>query len=77
MTTENNRLSEKALLKYGVQVTKERKLIRNRALEFDRVKTAGLETDLQAIGKLAAKADKGYFSRKSLCDQSKLDDFEE
>lgn len=77
MTFENYRLSERQLLKHGEHVTKERRKIRERALEFDKVDAEKVADDLQVVSKLAKKADKGYFSRRSLRDEVLQDDFEE
>ena len=61
---EDNRLSREKLAKYAVQVSKIRKLLRQRALDISKGYTPDEATSyLQTTERLARKMHKGYFSR--------------
>ena len=77
MTFENYQLGTSRMLKYGQILTKERKKIRARALQLEHDSLKTQDEGLKEVSKLAIKADKGYFCRRSLKFPDRGYDFDE
>ena len=49
------------LFELGVEVTEQRRKLRDRALGFEELRAQDMEAEVMEISKLAKKIDKGYF----------------
>lgn len=77
MTIANFSISEARLIKLGEVVSKERKKLRSKAMDFEQDLLNNQDEDLRELSKLAKKVDKGYFPRRALKRGHEAYDFEE